>query len=354
MVDNHLEYENFLKGLRNKVKEEMDARGLTQTQLENLCHEKNLNITQSTISSILTGSRPVALKTYLNLFDVLGLSAFENQKKQEAQMTATMGSVGELIDSLLKVQRETLLTNPDSIYFNGLLGEYYCYFHPTNKSENDLLEGRLTLRKVKDICKAELLLENHKQSGNAYSKKYEGFLVVSPLLNAAYCLLIAPEIGELNFFSFWHKSILSKSTNMGCRMASVCTVSSGVDERLSTLHRMFISRERLSDVQKKSIRGQLRLNKSRILISEEGLEALKASEAVSDEFLNECLEVAEKEVFYTSTESVVLPDKESVKKYFQELSVLRDYSEAPTNNKIRVQTDSKIYRAMYTKNSAES
>ena len=66
MVDNYLEYENFLKGLRNKVKEEMDARGLTQTQLENLCHEKNLNITQSTISSILTGSRPVALKTYLN------------------------------------------------------------------------------------------------------------------------------------------------------------------------------------------------------------------------------------------------------------------------------------------------
>ena len=61
MVDNHLEYENFLKGLRNKVKEEMDARGLTQTQLENLCHEKNLNITQSTISSILTGSRAVAL-----------------------------------------------------------------------------------------------------------------------------------------------------------------------------------------------------------------------------------------------------------------------------------------------------
>ena len=110
MVDNHLEYENFLKGLRNKVKEEMDARGLTQTQLENLCHEKNLNITQSTISSILTGSRPVALKTYLNLIksnkpEIVDSLIFECLVNN-AELANTYGSYELFLNRIEHLKRE--------------------------------------------------------------------------------------------------------------------------------------------------------------------------------------------------------------------------------------------------------
>lgn len=346
MSDNHLDYQNFLNYLKSKLLEEMKCRNFTQQDLVKYCAQNGLSVSQSTISSIITGNKPVALHTYLDIFNILGIRVFAPQSASNSHDTVP-SSIGQIIDQLFTLTSYSICTNPTDRYFNGLLGDYFCYFYSTNKNEQKLLEGKLSFSAMNGFCKASLLLKNSEDENTFFAKYYDGFLVVSPILSAAYCLLVEPEIGEISYFSFWHKPILNKRTNLGCRMASVSTISSGVDERLTTLHRLFFCRRQLNESEKRYIGGQLHLNKSRIVLSESQYQAMCKDPSISEEFLHLFDQVSTKETYYCLTESTLLPDKQDKRKYFSDLCILREYSEAPLNNKIRVQTDSDIFHNLY-------
>ena len=347
MISNQVIYEEKLNALRNRIKKTMKEKNLTQHELVRLCKQKGVQTSQSAISSVLTGNKSVALNMFLVICDVLEINVFEEMEHESetAQKNSnnSNNSIGQMLDMLLKSGDKTFRIDPRDIFFNGVIGEYYCYFHSTKKNEDKLIEGKIVFEAKEGFCKAIMTLRDQNHSDMYFDKHYEGFLLMSPVQNAAYCLLINPDIGEVCYITFWHKPILNRGAELQCRMASAATVSAGVDTRLSTIHRLFFSRKPLTEAKKLLIRGQLRLNTSKILLSKQEFEQVLEAEELTTEFREYLKSVSKEESYYVIKESAILSDVDSAEKYFRDLCILREYSEAPTDNKVRINTDGDIF-----------
>lgn len=106
-------------------------------------------------------------------------------------------------------------------------------------------------------------------------------------MGACYCILTNPDIGEICFLNFRHMFIFNQ--NLECRVGTISSTSSG-ENRLPVMQRILISKKplhvngrNLSD--QEFVQGQLRLNNSKILISNNDLMAL-AEEYDDDPDLN--------------------------------------------------------------------
>lgn len=344
MKSNWTMYEERLENIRNEIKMVMKKEGLTQQKLAALCGANGVKASQTTISSILTGNKGVALETILQVCDLLEINAFDLET--EAGLDYPKGyceTIGGMINALLECASQNLCTNPDDIFFNGVLGEYFCYFHSTNNNEKKIIEGQLTFEKKGEYCKATLTLGDKNIKKESYYKSYEGFLIMSPVQMAAYCLFVNPDMGEISYITFWHKPILNHGVELKCKMASAATISSGVNMRLSTVHRFFFSRRELSESEKELVSGQLRLNDSQILLTKSRYEEILDSKDISEEFKTRMQSVGKEETYYVMNEAALIPDGKSLERYFGELCLLREHSEAPTDNKVRINTDSAFY-----------
>lgn len=134
-------------------------------------------------------------------------------------------------------------------------------------------------------------------------------MVISISLASCYCTLTNAEIGELCFLSFHHMFLFSQ--DILCRVGAVLTTSSGGNRR-PTLHRMILSKYAF-DLDEDSedlhfLKGQLKLNSSKILISEKEFDALIkqcSSEADGNlkKFFSSFKDLAEHEEYYQIEES---------------------------------------------------
>lgn len=343
MEKNVEKYKQYIIHLSKKIKRTMEQSGMTQKELVELCKKNNLAVSQTTISSILTGNKAVSIQTIFEVCDVLEIDAFNLQENfLDKEKMYCCDTIGNLLDSLLEVGKRRFCIDPNDIYFNGILGNYVCYFHSTKREESKLIQGHLSFDDRGTYCRATLILGNQKEETDYY-KCYEGFLVASPVEKAAFCVLINSEIGEISYFTFWHNPILNHGVELQSKMASAATVSAGVNMRLSTVHRFFFTRRELTEGEKKIISGQLRLNDSDILIEKSRFESLLEGNELSKEFKQKLEKVGKKQDYYVVSEAQLLPDTDSEKKYFKDICVLRENSNAPTDNKVRINTDTSIY-----------
>lgn len=169
----------------------------------------------------------------------------------------------------------TLVTNPGNTLFAGYMQDYYCYYYPTDSSENkgseNILQGILKLVPNGEYCKATLTVDTNTISddGNINYKEYSGYAAISPTVNSLNCIMYSDSLCEFCFLMFRYFKI-----NFGkqdCRIAEVLSSSSATEDRRPTVLRMLLSRESIKEEDLKTVLPALSLNYSTIAINRDNL-----------------------------------------------------------------------------------
>lgn len=169
----------------------------------------------------------------------------------------------------------TLVTDPKNTLFAGYIQDYYCYYYPTDSSENkepeNILKGVLKLATDGNYCKAILTINTNtvNDNGNINYKKYSGYAAISPTVNSLNCIMYSNSLCEFCFLMFRYFKL-----NFGkqdCRIAEVLSSSSATEDRRPTTLRMLLTRDPIKDSDLKIVAPALSLNYSTIAINRDNL-----------------------------------------------------------------------------------
>lgn len=227
-------------------------------------------------------------------------------------------------------------------YVKALLDE-----HSTISSESFLLTGTLSFdTKTSSFCKTKMTLDTGKTDSNnkPIKKCYSGELIISLTMGSCYCLLTNTDIGEICFLNFKHMFLFNQS--LECRMGTISSTSSG-GNRLPVVQRILISQKPLnimgddtSDLE--FVKGQLRLNSSKILISKTELDNLQKryenNQPIS-EFLENFKSLTVPEEYYLLEESNLKNISLTSDIKTKGIGILRDASVSPKYSKVSSKTN---------------
>lgn len=334
-------HQNVLKSIKNTI----SSINITQKELAAIS-----KISQPTLSKLLSGKSNFTLDqlariAYALQIDIAEITSFKSMENEFAENIYPTHFIPE---------NDNLVRDINRPAFKGYTGNtYYIYFYPTISSENTLIHGELTLRASEDNhCKVDLKIYTGKidVSGNEITKNYTGNMIISVSFSSCYCNLINSEIGELCFLSFHHMFLFSQE--IICRVGGVLTTSSGSNRR-PTMHRMIISKYPF-DITKEGadlhfLKGQLKLNNSRIIISKEKYdELLKIPDIISDKNLMDFFKEFEERVsppkeHYEIDEAQLLGLDTPVMIKIMGISLLREFSVISKYNKISTKSDEFLF-----------
>lgn len=333
-MSNKKNYSLLLKQLGIRIQTEIKKQNLDQKTLSSKC-----NISQPTISNIINGQDNVSFKKYFALMENLEMDPFNEISNCAISLSSDSSPfIYNNFQSFVQNASENFVYDPDHIVFNGQTGKFHTIFYSTNRNENQFIEGTLHLFSHNNRCLAEMeIIIPNKQNENIDRKFYKGMAVISTLQKAVYILLINDILGEMCFLSYPYNQILRQSSHLECTMAMVVTISSGIDGRLPTAHRMFLSRKELDENSKQLLLGQLLLNKSLIQISLDSFNKICGNKEISSEFIQCFNQHCTHKEYYEIDENhfnALFHDKTNKNTYFHDLCTLRSNSTAPKNNKI--------------------
>lgn len=319
---------------------------ITQKQLSEMT-----DISQSTLSKLLSG------KTKFTVEQMVRISAVFKTDISEFLSFQKMGApfIDDSYSRDYVPENDNFVCDTDRPAFKGYIGnQYYIYFYSTIKSEKKMIHGELSFQKSEENrCKISLQLDTGKKdvSGNKVTKKYTGEMIISIPLSACYCILTSREIGEMCFISFHHMFLFNQ--NMLCRVGTALTTSSG-ENRRPTIHRMVISKYPF-DLEDDSndlhfLRGQLKLNNSKIIIKTKEFENLVQMVQENTDvdnniikFFNNFRELASCEEYFIIDESKLLDSNIPVITKVNGISLLREASIADKYSKISTKTDEFLF-----------
>lgn len=347
-------FDEYNKKIVDAVNIKMKELYITQKQLSELS-----NISQPTLSKLLSGKSKFTVEQIarISISLKIDVSEFVSFKKMDVDFNNNVYSTRFIPEN------DSLVCDVTRSAFKGYVdNKYYIYFYSTISSESKLIHGEFTLfNSDKNRCKIALKIYTGKidVSGKKITKNYTGDMIISIPLSSCYCILINQEIGEMCFLTFHHMFLFSQ--NMICRMGAVLTTSSG-ENRRPTLHRMIISKTEF-DLNKNSedlsfLRGQLKLNDSKIVISKSVFEKLINDDKIKSRddimnFLNKFCFLSVKEEYYTIDESKLLDSTIPVLTKVQGISLLREYSTTYKYNKISTKTDEFLFEYISNKKISE-
>lgn len=345
-------YEIIIKRITNVMKE----KGLTQTQVAQKAQEMQYSLNQSTISKMLKSYSSMSIQNVVQIADVLGIDLNDLLAQGDSEEVRSYAREEKEIPS-------SLIRRADAPEMRPYLNSYYTYFIETQSTSDKIIEGKLRFDASPDqsrtVATLKFLTGRKDVNNDPISKEYVGELCLSPRMTVAYCTLVNEQIGEMSYIVFNYLPIIFES--LKCRVAMVLTACSGAN-RLPTAHRMIISHRQLSHDEQEILKGQLRLNKSEILISESGLaqffkdERLPAS--VTDYFrLDEkgpLFRGLSPLPYYFFDEAVFR--SAFLKREDKELAInlIRQYSSSPKNTKVASKCDDFVYRFIEKENGAEA
>lgn len=337
-------YQNYEKKVLNNIRSIMLDHQVTQKILA-----QKSGINQSTLSKLLSGKSGFTLEHIAKIAQALKVDAADLVSFHARPLTVD----NNLYSSHFIPENDNLVCSVTRPAFKGYIGnKYYLYFYSTISSETKLIQGELTLTASEENrCNINLEIYTGQidVSGNPIKKIYTGDMVISISLASCYCTLTNAEIGELCFLSFHHMFLFSQ--DILCRVGAVLTTSSGGNRR-PTLHRMIISKYAF-DLDEDSedlhfLKGQLKLNSSKILISEKEFDALVkqcSSEADGNlkKFFSSFKDLAEHEEYYQIEESSLLGTNVPVDTKINGISLLRKASASSKYNKISSKCDEFLF-----------
>lgn len=349
MIYNEFDYDNYNSKIVLKVNQKIKKMHITQKELS-----LSTGISQSTLSKLLANKSKFTVEQLLKISialqtDISEFASFEN---------GTRNSVENMYSSL--VENDNLVCDTKRTAYKGYLNnEYSIYFYPTISSEDKLIHGKLRIYDTdENRCKINFKLYTGKIdiAGEKITKNYTGDMIISIPLSSCYCILINQSIGEMCFLIFHHMFLFNH--DMMCRVGAALTTSSG-ENRRPTLHRMIISKYDF-DMQDDSpdlhfLKGQLKLNDSKIIISKTALEDLKRYALKNN--------LEEFQTFFSSFETLSLPDEYyvidenklldstiSISTKVQCISLLREKSISNKYNKISTKSDEYLFKYLEYKN----
>lgn len=330
----------------------MEQKQIKQSDLASLS-----NIGQSSLSKLLNGEMKLTLQHIFKICTALKIAP-EDLIAINRDISSDLSSfdfepyteTGIINEQYLNEQ--IFIRDKNHPAFNGYKDKsFYMYLYSTISSESFLLSGMLSFdTKASSFCKAKMTLDTGKTDLNnkPIKKCYSGELIISLTMGSCYCLLTNTDIGEICFLNFKHMFLFNQP--LECRMGTISSTSSG-GNRLPVIQRILISQKPLnisgddtSDLE--FVKGQLRLNNSKVLISETDFTNLQKryeNDTSIYEFLEKFKELTEAEQYYLLEESNMknIPLTSDVKT--KGIGILRDASASLKYNKVSSKTDQFVF-----------
>lgn len=341
--------DDFNSKIIYKINQKVKDKHITQKQLASFT-----GINQSTISKLLANKSKLTVEQLVKISIALKTDISELVTLESKNLNS-MDNIYSSID-----ENDNLVCNTKRSAYKGYLNnEYSIYFYSTVSSENKLIHGKLCLNDTdENRCRISLKLYTGKIdiSGEKITKNYTGDMIISIPLSSCYCILVNQSIGEMCFLIFHHMFLFNHE--MMCRVGACLTTSSG-ENRRPTLHRMIISKYEF-DLQDDNpdlhfLKGQLKLNDSKIMISKASLEelkryALKNNLEEFQDFFSSFETLSTSEEYYIIDENKLLDSTISISTKIQCISLLREKSISNRYNKISTKSDEYLFKYLEYKN----
>lgn len=345
-IDQKKEYH---KKISQRIRYAMDKLNFTQSDIIAIANEKDYSLKQSALSKMLSDNcTNMAIKNVAELADILCLDLNE---------LLSFSSSTEItipdIESIQHQKHSLFIKRADDQRMLPYLNSFYTYFFPTKSSDENILKGKLRFYPSPDKSKCLAHLEFktgiYNEKNEPIQKTYDGQLILSPIMSAAYCSFMNEDIGEISYILFQYIPILYEK--LQCRVALVLTSSAG-DHRMPTVHRMIFSRDSIPEESLQILQGQLFLNESEILISEMGLEKFLEDEHLDDSFKSYFCRPNQNTKFaglspvpyYRFDESVIRESFLDSNVKIDAINLIRQYSANPKYNKIGSKSDELVYK----------
>lgn len=332
-------YSDFCSELTATLKEIINKKGVSPKEIIIACSRKGFSISQATISNLQTGKK-LSLETLFTICSGL-----------EIPMSHLFAHVDNYIasdSSLLYPATTQCGFYPSAdIAYDGYLDTFQVYMFQTNSNEEILLHGELTIQRPfsapGESCSASLLLYTGEYSNDNIpkTKRYVGSCIASKHMKSMYCRLVDSSIGEICYLTYHHWKLIQNE--LECEMALALTTSSGA-QRHPTAQRVFLCRKKLSSYNQSILKGQLRLNKSELIIPADKYAEFCACEEIPSDFKENLRQNACSAEYYIVAESSLLLGHKEDERYIKALSILRNCTIAPKNNKIGTSTDKSVYQ----------
>lgn len=247
-----------------------------------------------------------------------------------------------------KPQSSKLIVDPEDDAFSGFLGSFYTYFFRTTGNTEKIVRGYLNFEPSEDkkrciAClriKTGNIIQESDIKKEEVEKEYTGELVISESMRVAYVYLLNQRAGEICMITFRHWYNITGS--LKCTMACAITTSSGAN-KLPTIHRICLSRNKISSERMKLVKGQMLMNDSNIILTENQMKVLLSDENIPDTFkelLNQCFQ---KDKCIYIQESSLYDMNLSEEEQIKWISYTRAHSSVPKYNKISRRTEESLY-----------
>lgn len=316
--------QEYVKKIVSYIHSYMDNNHITQKKLESLCKEKNVAISQGTISNIFAKPSSVRLSSLINICDGLDIS-----------LSSLMKDI-ELSQKLPDSSSNLMIYDTSDPSYRGYFNKYFIYFLSTNeKNDGELVHGELEFKKRNSPSPCEATLEIYTtetvpNTNKPLTKSYTGDMVISRV-GCIYCNLVSYKYGDIWTLAFNHiqLNINSFIGAIGCGITS----SSG-STRFPTIHKVFLSSNELTDEQQLYVSGLLRLYRNEITISQQQLDAFMNRSSLDMKFkknIERALTMPEP--FFSIPLNMIKPPILN-ERYAKELAILLQYSAMPCNDKI--------------------
>ncbi len=238
----------------NRIEKLMVEKNMKQSQLVNQCKVVGMPITQPELSKLHNRVKKI------NIYELTAIA-----KALDVPVDFFVSDYVPYREEFMCDRSNKLLSKAENEAFGTYFGDYYIYFNTTTEQEDKVQGGKMSIFKEKaGYCKVELLINTGAyRDTKEIVKKYEGRMFITTRLSGAYIVLKNDAIGELCFMTMRHRAFTVKQ--LECRLALCLTIGAG-ENKLPTVHRMLISRRKLSDEQVEAIRPYFDLSGNLIRI----------------------------------------------------------------------------------------
>lgn len=206
------------------------------------CHYSNVNNALTNGSKHVQLSLPLALA--ISKVTQIPLEAFTSDEWKKYNAPSQEDTHDEIAAQLfdLLCSDEHRHFNSSHSTFQSLVGQYHCYFWPTDSTSKNPHHAILKLIPRSNLCEAIFELKYH---NDRKIKVYTGYSFTTDA-NICFCLLRGKKnvaTGELCFLAFKYFSI--NSGTLPIALAEALSVTAGSPVRAPVTHRMLLSRQEI-------------------------------------------------------------------------------------------------------------
>ncbi len=267
MQNRNCETDVSISGLEKKVTErivkELKQRGIKQVELLKLCESARIRmpISQPDISKIYSGKKTLSLYQFAAVCKVLDMP----------MDYFVWGEDGNRDDFCNPHDSANLHDSGDEL--KCYVGQYHLYYLSTAQGEEKILKGVLNIAQEKEFGQVRLEIDTGEvnRRGIQIQKVYEGRILVSSSLGAAYLIFKNESIGEMCMMCLRHRNYSVK--DMECRIGLALTMSAG-ELKEPTAHRCLVLRDFLDGKQLEELRSWLKLISDSFSIERDLLEKI--------------------------------------------------------------------------------